>query len=108
VSQALILLTAWLSVAPVLHGGGHDPDCDPAVLVHDESQHRLTSASTGASSPADHCVACHLFRSSRHAGSWRYVPLGLDGRSLDSQLDTAAVTTRTALPLPARAPPALA
>jgi hypothetical protein len=109
VSQALIVLTAWLSVAPALHGGGHDQDCDPAILFHDASNHRLTASSTGTdSAPGDHCVACHLFRSSRHAASWRFLPQGLDGHSLDGQSDTAAITIRAALPLPARAPPALA
>jgi hypothetical protein len=108
VSQALIVLTAWLSVAPALHGGGHDQDCDPAVLFHDASQHRLTAASTRTDvTPGDHCVACHLFRGSRHAASWRFLPQGLDRRSLNVQIDTAAVSTREALPLPARAPPAL-
>jgi hypothetical protein len=108
VARTLIVLTAWLSVAPALHGGDHDRDCDPAVLVHDASQHRISAASSGTDIHSDHCVACHLFRSSRHVAAWKFLRQAVDGRSLALQIDSGAVVADATVPLPARAPPALA
>jgi hypothetical protein len=108
VSQALIVLTAWLAIAPTLHGGGHDPDCDPAVLLHDASQHRMTEATSNDDVHADHCVACHLFRSSRLGAAWRFVPQAVDSNRLALHIASGVVISCAAVPLPARAPPALA
>ena len=108
VSQALIVLTAWLTIAPTLHGGGHDPDCDPAVLLHDASQHRVTAATSNQDVHADHCVACHLFRSSRLGATWKFIPQAVDSCSLALQIDSGVVFGGSTVPLPARAPPALA
>jgi hypothetical protein len=107
VSQVLVFLTAWLSVAPALHGGGHDQDCDPAVVVHDESQHGVAAASTDRDHTGDHCVACHLFRSSRHAVAWKFVPQALADSGLTLQVVARAADGREIVPLPARAPPSL-
>ena len=108
-SQALIALTAWMTLAPALHAAGDDPDCNPAILLHDSSQHRIAGA-TGAVNTvpsADHCLACHLFRSSRTAVTWKFVPQGLDDCTPIVAVARGAVIARASLPLPARAPPAL-
>jgi hypothetical protein len=105
VSRALIVLTAWLSLVPVLHGD--DRACNPAIVVHDSSQHRITAAGVAVDSAAadDHCLACHLFRSSRSAVTWKFVPQGLDDHSLVVTVAGAPIVTRSAVPIPARAPP---
>ena len=108
VARTLIVLTVWLSIAPALHGGDHDSDCDPAVLFHDASQHRVSAAASDNGVHADHCVACHLFRNSRHATAWKFIPQALDGGTLALQIDRGAITSRATLPVPARAPPAVA
>ena len=109
VSQALVLLTAWLSLAPALHGAGHDADCDPQVFFHDPSQHRFGSAADDDRSfpTGDHCIACHLFRSSRATTSWKFVPQGLDGYAFLLAFDVDLLATTAAVPVPARAPPDL-
>jgi hypothetical protein len=108
-SQALVALTAWISLAPALHAAGDDPDCNPVIVLHDSSQHRLTNGSGGvdASPSADHCLACHLFRSSRNTVTWKFVPQGLDDCTLIVAVARHIISTRAALPLPARAPPSL-
>lgn len=109
VSQVLIGLTAWLSFAPAIHGSGHDAECDPAIIFHDASQHRITGDGLGVTtSPgSDHCVACHLFRLSRNVGAWRFIPQGLDLQALLFAIDRSLVTFAPVVPLPARAPPVL-
>ena len=109
VSQALIFLMAWMSLAPAVHGGGHDQDCDPAVVFHDAAQHQIgDSRATADGHPiGDHCLACHFFRLSRHAAPWRFVPQELDQRHLRLHTDRTAATTVPVLLLPARAPPSI-
>jgi hypothetical protein len=105
VSQALIVLTAWLSLVPVLHGD--DWACNPPIVVHDSSQHQITAARSEANTPAggDHCLACHLFRNSRGAVAWKFIPQGLHDSSLVVTVAGPHLVTRTAVPVPARAPP---
>jgi len=109
VSQVLIGLTAWLSFAPATHGSGHDAECDPAIIVHDASQHRITGDGPGPDHgpDSDHCVACHLFRLSRTIGNWRFVPQGLDAQALLLAIDRSLIALSSVVPLPARAPPVL-
>jgi hypothetical protein len=106
-SQALIVLLAWLSMAPVVHGGLDDPDCDPAVVVHDASQHRVVPSRAGSDNTplGDHCLACHFFRLSRHGAVWRFVPQAIDRQALGSQSQPTLLSVVAVLPLPARAPP---
>jgi hypothetical protein len=105
VAYALIVLTAWLSLVPVLHGD--DRACNPAIVIHDSSQHQITAAGPDANTPSggDHCLACHLFRSSRGAVGWKFVPQGLNDSSLVVTTAGPDLVTRTAVPVPARAPP---
>jgi hypothetical protein len=108
VSQALLLLMAWSSVAPALHGAGHDQDCDPALVFHDESQHRFAAASPGPDvHSGDHCLACHLFRGSRHATAWKFVPQALASSRLALHVTSEVISAGAVSPLPSRAPPAL-
>ena len=109
VAHAVIFLTAWMSLAPAMHGGGHDQDCDPTVVFHDSAQHRISdSPATSDGHPVgDHCLACHFFRLSRHAAPWRFVPQELDQRHLRSHTDRTAASTVPVLLLPARAPPSI-
>ena len=104
-SQALIVLTAWLSLVPVLHGD--DTACNPTIVVHDPSQHQITGAGPDGNTPAadDHCLACHLFRNSRSADPGKFVPQGVDAESLVVTVAGELIVTRAAVPLPGRAPP---
>ena len=104
-SQALIVLTAWLSLAPLLHGD--DRACNPAIVVHDSTQHGIAAAAVQGSIPTadDHCLACHLFRSSSGTVAWRFVPQALDAYSLVATVAGAFILTRAGVPLSARAPP---
>src|SRR5688500_19530737 len=67
-------LLAWVGTAAVLFASagplvaGHlaiDKDCAPAPIeAHDHAAHRLSQSTEPV---ADHCAACHLTRSVRHA-----------------------------------------
>ena len=105
VAHALIVLTAWLSLVPVLHGD--DQACNPAIILHDSTQHQITAAGSDANTPTggDHCLACHLFRSSRGAVAWKFIPQALQDYSLVVSVAGPHLLTRTAVPVPARAPP---
>jgi hypothetical protein len=104
-AQALVVLTAWLSLAPLLHGD--DIACNPTIVVHDSSQHRITASADTDNTPGadDHCLACHLFRNSGGAIAWRFVPQAFDDYSLVATAAGAFLLTRAGLPLSARAPP---
>jgi hypothetical protein len=104
-----VLLTAWLSLAPAIHGAGHDADCDAPVLFHDPSQHRIGNAvSTDTSFPtSEHCLACHLFRSSRTTASWKFLSPSLDVYAVVLAFDVDLLATTAAAPVPARGPPVL-
>jgi hypothetical protein len=109
VSHALVALMVLVSLGPALHTAwAHDADCDPVVVVHDASQHRISGAADAASSvPSDHCVACHLFRSVRIAGEWRFVQQRPDTAHHVHHAERDLVPSRPSTPLPARAPPVL-
>jgi hypothetical protein len=106
-SQALIVIMAWLSVAPALHSGGDDPDCAPSVIVHDASQHRIgTDTVSRAGEPfGDHCLACHFFRLSRDTAVWRFVPQVLAQQTRWFDPASTLIHSLFVLPVPARAPP---
>ena len=106
-ARLLLLALSVTTLGPVLHGV-HDTDCEPVVIVHNESEHRFSAASPNVDSSAggDHCVACHFLRTSRGPGSWE--PTGLHALSPSDLLahsDGSLVVALTATPQPARAPP---
>jgi hypothetical protein len=103
----LLLALSVTTLGPVLHGV-HDTDCDPVVIVHDESQHQFAapSSNAGAARGGDHCVACHFLRTSRGPVSWE--PSGLHVLTSGTLLfhsDGQLVAAPSASPTPARAPP---
>jgi hypothetical protein len=104
----LVVLTVGLSAGPALHAGdGHDADCDPVVVVHDESQHRFAARPEATPFPSEaHCVVCHLFRVSRVSHDDAAVD-GFDPapRVLGIAVDDFRVSVTATVPLPARAPP---
>jgi len=108
VAAALVAVLVGVSIAPALHAGvGDDPDCDVVVVIHDGTQHRIGALPTSDSDfpHSDHCVLCHLFRISRMAASWRFVPQDLDRSAALRPTESTSIVTRAAIPLPARAPP---
>lgn len=108
-ARVLLLALSVTTLGPALHGV-HDLDCDPIVVVHDESQHRFDGA-RGTASPFDgeHCVACHFHRSSRGAASWEATGVHpLQESGVLAHGDGAPLALLTASPRPARAPPAIA
>ena len=109
-ARLLLLALSVTTLGPALHGV-HDTDCDPLVIVHDESQHHFTAASSSDNGgpPGEHCVACHFLRTSRGPVSWE--PSGLHALTSGNLLyhsDGQLVAAPAASPQPARAPPAIA
>lgn len=108
IAGALIALTVAVALEPLFHSdAGHDPHF--AIELHDASQHRFTAPAPDESPlhGAEHCVVCHLFRHTRSS----------DSRLLDADLqlramlvagtdDAGPIAPGSAVPLPARAPPA--
>lgn len=103
-------VTALGPIAHGLHADTHADACDPAFVLHDESEHPLDAAgTTPTGAPADHCVACHFARSSRGPVSWEPSGLtALDRGVLLYHSDGELRAAPSAAPLPARAPPVLA
>jgi hypothetical protein len=108
-ARVLLLSLGVTAFGPSLHDV-HDIDCDPPVVVHDESQHRFDAApETGRPFEGDHCVACHFHRSSRGAASLEVSGLHvLQASGVASPADGALTASPAGAPRPARAPPALA
>jgi hypothetical protein len=109
-ATALVALTLSVSLGPMLHGGdGHDPDCDPVVVVHDPAQHAFGSTEPASSDTLpghDHCVTCHLFRISRLSPEATPVHTCESVRALALPENNFLLFDPVSIPLPARAPPA--
>ena len=108
IAGVLIALTIAVALEPLFHSdAGHDPHF--AIELHDASQHRFTAPARDDSPlhGAEHCVVCHLFRHSRSSDS-RLVDADLQPRALllSGADDAARLAAGSAVPLPARAPPA--
>ena len=106
-ARLLLLALSVTTLGPVLHGV-HDADCDPIVVIHDESQHHFTAPTSDAGGTAngEHCVACHFLRTSRGPVSWE--PSGLHALrsgNLLFQSDGHLVAAPSTSPQPSRAPP---
>lgn len=107
-ARALVVLMTALSIAPLVHAGDtHDTDCEPVVVVHDESQHRFAAWPQATPFPSEeHCVLCHLFRISRVSQDAAAVD-ACDPATLELGVprDDYRVSAAAIVPLPARAPP---
>ena len=51
------------AVTAMVHDAGDDPDCQPSLVLHDHSAHRIGAARTITVPPAPHCVVCHWLQS---------------------------------------------
>ena len=108
IASVLAALTILVSLEPLLHADdGHDPHF--AIEVHDGSRHSFTAPPADADPlhGAEHCVVCHLFRQSRNSGS-RLLDADIELRTVlvSGSGETGRVAAGSAVPLPARAPPA--
>lgn len=57
---ALVLLaTMPSSVTWLVHGEGDDPDCGPALVLHNHATHGLQRGPTSPSPEQQHCFVCH-------------------------------------------------
>jgi hypothetical protein len=61
---ALLVITGSVpvSISALLHDRADD-DCQPMVVLHDESAHRIGAARAGAPVDSQHCVVCHWLQS---------------------------------------------
>ena len=105
-ARLLLFALSVSTLGPMLHGA-HDPDLSPLIIAHDETQHHYQAATAPAARDGDHCVACHFVRSSRGPVSWELTGLrAFSPGQLLFHSDGELVAAPSALPLPARAPPA--
>jgi hypothetical protein len=101
-----VLSLSVAALGPLLHGA-HEDLCDPSVVLHDETQHRIQSPRGSDDGAADdHCVACHFARASRGAAAWEASGLvALADGGVLCPADRSIVAAPSATRLPARAPP---
>jgi hypothetical protein len=57
-STATLLCVISLSGASFFHSENDDPICDPVLVVHDHTAHRLVAGHGAPTAPA-HCFICH-------------------------------------------------
>lgn len=107
-ARVLLVALSVSALGPAAHDV-HDDDCDPVIVLHDESQHHVQAPASPDELAADHCVACHFARSSRGPASWeRSGLMALDRGVLLYHSDGELRAAPSASPRPARAPPVLA
>jgi hypothetical protein len=108
-ARVLLAALSISSLSSISHGV-HEDDCEPAFVLHDETQHHIQAATPfDADLLGEHCLACHFARSSRGPASWEPSGLiALDKGILLYHGDGELRTAPSAAPLPARAPPASA
>ena len=109
-ARLLVLSIAVSSTGLLLHGDApHDSDCDPLVIVHDASQHRVTAdAPSSTDHTGEHCAACHFARAFR---SPQLAASGVPALSAGPRLAAASIRAprlQLVPRLPVRAPPSLA
>lgn len=101
-----------VSAGPLVHAAdGHEDDWGAALVQHDCSQHdrALSGSDRGDELPAVDCAACHFgrhLRSLADRAAGVFVPFVAGDRLAHDPVRLPSASA--ALPLPARAPPALA
>jgi hypothetical protein len=63
---ALLVITGSVpvSISALLHEGGDD-DCQPVLVLHDESAHRIGASRGSTPAESQHCVVCHWLQSAQ-------------------------------------------
>jgi hypothetical protein len=61
---ALLVITGSVpvSISALLHEGADDA-CQPVLLAHDESAHRIGASRDAAPADSEHCAVCHWLQS---------------------------------------------
>jgi hypothetical protein len=61
---ALLVITGSVpvSISALLHEGGDD-ECQPILVLHDESAHRIGASRGSAPADPQHCIICHWLQS---------------------------------------------
>jgi hypothetical protein len=109
-ARLLVVALVVSSAAPLLHDEQrHDTDCDPVLIVHDASQHRIVADEPRQPvESGEHCSACHWARALR---SLHLDVAGSPPRVAGTLLAWPTLTSRISrfdLRVPARAPPSVA
>jgi hypothetical protein len=93
-----------VTVSSLLHDDSDDAVCNPSVVVHDPSAHRIGAAASMLPD-AQHCVLCHALQSLRAVQApVRFAPPSVDAR-LVACASAAVVHALIVSTRPARAPP---
>jgi hypothetical protein len=107
---ALFALLVMLGSVPVavtalVHDDTDDTICQPSLVLHDHSAHRIGGAHSTTIPISQHCVVCHWLQSLQTvlADSSHAIPSSDVHRLVTSALP--AGDRRAASDLPARAPP---
>lgn len=105
------LIGALLAVmtAPAFHAEvNDDAGCEPVVVSHDTTQHRVGAAEQARSLAGEHCAICHLIRSTRDSDTPDgYRTHAAHRRTPHVASTVACVSPATLAAFPARAPPSL-
>lgn len=110
-ARLLVAAMLLVSAGPLLHAAdGHEDDWGAAFIQHDCSQHEhsLSGSERRAELPAVDCAACQFgrhLRSLADDATSVYVPFVAGDRLAHDPVRQPSAAA--ALPLPARAPPAL-
>src|SRR5438445_6929554 len=101
----VILGSVPVAVIALVHDAVDDPDCQPSLVLHDHSAHRIGAARTTTLPQSQHCVVCHWLQSLQTvlAATSHAIPSSDVHRLALSALP--AGDRRAATDLPARAPP---
>ncbi len=94
-----------VAVAALVHDDADDTICQPSLVLHDHSAHRIGGARSTAVPLSQHCIVCHWLQSLQTvlAGTSHAIPSS-DVHHLALSAPPAG-ERRAASDLPARAPP---
>ena len=102
---AVLALVATLPATfPTFHDDADDVLCNPALIVHDHTAHRIDAPSPPQPAP-EHCFLCHSLQSQRVvSAATRFAPPAIQTASL-AQFNPIRVMAALATGRPGRAPP---